>query len=285
MPVDEQRPRSRRAVLGAALGATAATAAIALQRPAAVLAGTDGDVVLGDANATLATTSIAVAGEATVLSLNGEGHGLESLSKDGVAVIGVSGAEAPYPTSIEPSTGVYGLSLDGMGVYGGSNAEAGVYGATNGSGVAAVMGQGNQGSGVHGFTGDYEQRTTTPNGVGVYGSASQTGIGVSGRTAKGTAVLATSDDAMSGYALRAVGRVRFDKCAGVASISSGKRSVVVTPGVRLGPTSAVVATLQGNAGGSTTVQRVAIDTTNHRFTIYLTANSTASVKVAWHLIG
>jgi hypothetical protein len=272
-------------VLGAALGATALTAAAALERPVTVLAGTDGDVVLGDANETLATTSISVAGEATVVSLSGEGHGLESLSQDGVAVIGISGVGKPYPTSIDPSTGVYGLSLDGMGVYGGSNAGPGVYGATNGSGVAAVTGQGNQGTGVHGWTGDYEQRDTTPNGVGVYGSATQTGTGVSARTHQGTALLATSGDPMSGYAIRASGRVRFDKCAGVASIGSGKRSVVITPGVRLGPTSAVVATLQGNAGGSTTVQRVAIDTTNHRFTIYLTANSTTTVKVAWHLIG
>ena len=285
MPVDESRPRSRRAVLGAAVGATALTAMAALERPAAVLAGSDGDVVLGDANATLATTSISVAGEATVLTLSGEGHGLESLSKDGVAVIGVSGAEVPYPTSIDPSTGVYGLSLDGMGVYGGSNAGIGVYGATNGSGVAAVMGQGNQGTGVHGFFGDYEQRNTTPDGVGVYGSATAGGVGVSGRSDTGTALLATSADPKSGYALRAAGRVRFDNSAGVATISKGTRSVVVTPGVRLEATSAVVATLQGNAGGSTTVQRVAINTTYHRFTIYLTANSTAAVKVAWHLIG
>ena len=285
MSVDETRPRSRRAVLGAALGATALSAAAALQRPAIVLAGSDGDVVLGDENETLATTSILVAGEATVLALSGEGHGLESLSGDGVAVIGVSGVGGSYPSALDPSTGVYGLSLDGTGVYGASNSGPGVYAATNGSGVAAVMGQGNQGTGVHGFTGDYAQAWTSPNGVGIYGSASGTGIGVSGRSEAGTAVQATSADPMSGYALRAAGRVRFDKCAGVASIGSGKRSTIVTPGVRLGSASAVVATLQGSAGGSTTVQRVAIDTTRHRFTIYLTANSTATVKVAWHLFG
>jgi hypothetical protein len=39
------------------------------------------------------------------------------------------------------------------------------------------------------------------------------------------------------------------------------------------------------AAKAASVQPVAIDTTRHRFTIYLTANSTATVKVAWHLFG
>jgi hypothetical protein len=46
----------------------------------------------------------------------------------------------------------------------------------------------------------------------------------------------------------------------------------------------VVATLQGSAGGTTTVHRVAINATADTFTIYLTANASVNVKVAWLLL-
>ena len=38
-------------------------------------------------------------------------------------------------------------------------------------------------------------------------------------------------------------------------------------------------------GGTTTVHRVSVNATANTFTIFLTANSTASVKVAWHAFG
>lgn len=50
-------------------------------------------------------------------------------------------------------------------------------------------------------------------------------------------------------------------------------------------TSAVVATLMGSAGGTTTVHRVVVNATADTFTIYLTANATATVTVAWHVFG
>ncbi len=59
----------------------------------------------------------------------------------------------------------------------------------------------------------------------------------------------------------------------------------MTPGIDLTATSAVVATLQGSAGGTTTVHRIAVNATADTFTIYLTANATAAVKVAWHVFG
>jgi hypothetical protein len=121
-------------------------------------------------------------------------------------------------------------------------------------------------------------------GRGGYGQAT-TGYGVRGYATGGTAIYAGSADPMKDYALRAVGRVKLDRCAGVATITAGTKSAVVSPGIDLVSTSAVVATLQGHPGGTTTVQRVAIDTTTDRFTIYLTANSTATVKVAWHVFG
>ena len=62
-------------------------------------------------------------------------------------------------------------------------------------------------------------------------------------------------------------------------------SVAVTPGIDLLTTSAVVATLMGSAGGLTTVHRVVVNATTDAFTIYLTANATVAVKVAWHVFG
>jgi len=58
--VTTSRP-SRRAVLGAAAGAVAASVASALALPEAALAGSDGDVVLGDVNTTGNTTTIETA--------------------------------------------------------------------------------------------------------------------------------------------------------------------------------------------------------------------------------
>ena len=58
-----------------------------------------------------------------------------------------------------------------------------------------------------------------------------------------------------------------------------------SPGIDVTTTSAVVATLQGSAGGKTTVHRVSVSTTGDTFTIYLTANATSSVKAAWIILG
>ena len=308
---------SRRALLAAAVGAAAATATQALAFPVATRAVGDGDVVLGAENTSADPTRISNAGDAsTVLELRAQGIGVEALSESGVAVVGVSGVGGPYPPAIDTTTGVYGLSLSGTGVYGASDKGPGVYAANHGTGVAASIGQGNDGTGVHGFTGDWEQRLTAPTATGVYGSASGSGTGVTGRSETGTSILgdamtgtgvrgqatsgtgilgtattgtavrAVSVDPKLGYALRVIGRVRLDKCAGVASILAGHRSVLVTPGIELtAATASIVATLQGSAGGSTTVQRVALDAANNRFTIHLTAASTVDVKVAWHVFG
>ena len=95
----------------------------------------------------------------------------------------------------------------------------------------------------------------------------------------------STSSAKSGYALRTVGRVKLEKSVGIATISAGSNHVTVTPGIDVTTTSAVVATLQGSAGGKTTVHRVSVSTTGDTFTIYLTANATSSVKVAWFILG
>jgi hypothetical protein len=46
-----------------------------------------------------------------------------------------------------------------------------------------------------------------------------------------------------------------------------------------------VATLQSSAGGTTTIHRCVVNGAANTFTILLTANATANVKVAWYLFG
>ena len=121
-------------------------------------------------------------------------------------------------------------------------------------------------------------------GRGVYGQATS-GQGVRGYATTGSALYGSTSSPKSGIALRTVGRVRFEQSVGIATISAGSSHVTVTPGIDVNTSSAVVATLQGSAGGKTTVHRVSVSTTADTFTIYLTANATASVKVAWHIFG
>ena len=127
-------------------------------------------------------------------------------------------------------------------------------------------------------------RGVATSGYGVRGVVSS-GIGASGYATTGTAVLATSANPKVGTALQAIGKVKFDKSVGIATIAVGTSSATVTPGIDLTATSAVVATLQGGAGGTTSVRCVTVNATADTFTIYLTANATVAVKVAWHVFG
>jgi hypothetical protein len=58
MSAETRTRHSRRALLSAVAGAAAATAASAIGRPVSVMAGTDGDVVLGETNASMTETVI-----------------------------------------------------------------------------------------------------------------------------------------------------------------------------------------------------------------------------------
>lgn len=124
----------------------------------------------------------------------------------------------------------------------------------------------------------------TTSGFGVRAAAT-TGYGVYVTTTSGTGGYFGTGGLKTGTALRTVGRVRFDNSVGIATIALGASSVTVTPGIDLTATSAVVATLQGSAGGTTSVRYLTVNATTDTFTIYLTAKTTAAVKVAWHVFG
>ena len=145
-------PRSRRALLAAAAGAAAATLVSAIERPASVRAGTDGDVVLGDFNETTKTTEISNSsggdGFRGTSGGNGAADGVVGLSSTGVGVFGGSRNGATGTThrnqigvrgwaSHEAGTsiGVLGDSYAGIGVKGESGSGTGVL-ATSTTGTA-----------------------------------------------------------------------------------------------------------------------------------------------------
>jgi len=275
MPIDTSSPRTRRAILAGGLGGLAAFAANALGRPAATMASDGQTMVVGGEYSSTSVTSVT----------NATGNGF-------------------YGGSLGTGFAITGQGSQGIGVHGFSTFNIGMLGETDSSSLAAVAGRSfGGGTGVLGTadnapipaaklkTGVYGQATQDSSSRGVYGESSSgravqgvasSGIGVRAAASSGTGCYATST---TGYALRTDGRVRLDKSAGVATIASGTSSISVTPGVDLTTTSAVIATLNGNAGGSTAVKRVAINATTNAFTIYLTGNATASVHVAWLVLG
>jgi hypothetical protein len=248
-----------------------------------------------------ANTGVGVRGDSTgsigVYGVSSSSSGVQGKSTtgagvQGTGVVGVFGSGSTIAVEGDASTGT------GVGVHGGASSGIGVEGrATTGTGVHGTSGSN---TGVIGYSGNMPNTPAPLADTGVYGYAvdtnsakgvlgvSSSGRGVQGQATSGLGVrgyatsgVGLSGEATTGYALRTTGRVRLDKSAGKATIGAGSSSVVVNPGIDLTSTSVVIATLNGNAGGSTTIKRVAVDTAANTFTVYLTANSTALVAIGW----
>ena len=297
MTIHEAPPRTRRALLAGFLGGLGVWAAGAIGKATPVLAEGEvlhvGDEIVTATSRTRITNSTNNNDVVTGSSVGG-GVGVTGSSSSGVGMYGYS----------QTSLGVHGYSEQSIAVFGDNSSD--VHPAVGGrsfSGMTGVLGSADNGplppakakTGVYGVaTQDGTSRGVwgySPAGYGVLGEAT-TGRGVQGTTWSGVGVRAAATNgtgiwasATTGYAIQADGRILFNKSAGLATIASGASSVSVTPGIDLTSSSAVMATLNGNAGGSTAVKRVSINATTNVFTIYLTANSTASVKVAWLVLG
>lgn len=189
MALEDQAPRSRRALLAAAAGAAGALAATAAMPLAAAAADPD-DVVKNINNDTIATTSITQATDALVA------FKAKTTTTGAAGLLGSTGDE----TNIAPSTsftGVYGWAPTG----GDTDVGAGVWGDSDDIGVV-----GSGSVGIYGF-----------GGTGVVGQAStslQPGVLAYGQTT-------------STLALQVVGKVKFNR-SGRRSMSSGTSSRAVT---------------------------------------------------------
>ncbi len=288
--------RSRRNILAAAAGAMAGLIGSRLVAPESAAAANGDSLRIGQSNsATSNTTLTSTSAQGLIVYGRYTGASLRSNDPTGIGVdagAGSTGASTNYGVyaqawgsggagvlafSGNSSTGVVGYSraVDSTAPAPKPQKKTGVYGhASQDAGAIGVLGESAAGLGVKG-------KATT--GSGVYGTTGS-GYGVVGFGGTGVGGLFQTGSPAVGIALQAIGRVKFDKSVGRSSIAAGTNRVTVTPGIDLTATSAVVATLQGPAGGAL-VERVSIDTTSNTFTIWLTKNATLAASVAWHVFG
>jgi hypothetical protein len=152
--------RSRRELIAGAAGALGVLTAETVLKPTPALAGTDGDVVLGNNFSSANNTS-----QPTTIGYSGSSFGF-------VTTI----------TSVAAATAVTGEAGAGVGVLGTSDSSDGVLGTTGG--VFSSSG----GNGVHGKVLD----PTSSSGIAVFGEHAGGGVGVKGTSSSGDAVLGTT---------------------------------------------------------------------------------------------
>ena len=216
-------PRSRRAVLAAALGGAAAVTAQAVANPLSVTAADGGNALLGTANQSTTVTSFenTDAGETSLKGVHAAaGTGVDGTSATGPGVVGnstdatpseftvashktgvIGTAGAPTLATNTDETGVYGLaevSANSAGVWGDSGQGTGVFG----TGVTGVTGFGDWGLfafgdsvgvvafnesnvAVYGTAFNFPEPPTGGE-IGVLGVGPHTGVGVYGFAGDGT---------------------------------------------------------------------------------------------------
>jgi hypothetical protein len=278
MTLDQTIPKSRRAVLVGAFGGVAALAAQALGRP--LPAAADGETIkLGGEYSNARSVTLLENNSAflvdRVLEVSNNGS-----SEHGWAIsVPFGGIAANY---VEADASTEG---EGPSIFGRCTVGTGVMGETT-SGGPGVLGISDQNAGVRGesLQSAGVRAVGGPNGVFATATSiavrgvTSSGIGVSGTSGSGVGVRA---DSSTGIALQAIGRVRFDKSSGRATIQAGQNQVTVSPGFSL-EQSRVLATLIGNPGGATTIQYVSLS--SQSFTVHLTANAASRVVVSWFVI-
>jgi hypothetical protein len=271
MTVDANEPRTRRALLSAAVGAAAVAAAAAM--PASVAAHDVDDVSLGGDNTATARTKITASvaydqqvddDQASIVGSNGNGSG-----------VGVMGRSSPG------GFGVLGSAPSGIGVWGRSGTDWGVL-ATGQNGGLHATGPAASSIGVWGHVGD--DGSPPPQGVGIVGGAFDdvaTGmiayLQVMPAAIPGVALQVNALDPQT--ALQVTGKVKFSR-AGKASMSSTQTSKAIT---KAGVTSSsyVLATLQTRVTG---LFILAVVPTAGKFTIYLNKAPGKTIYIGYLVI-
>jgi hypothetical protein len=301
MAIDSTAPRTRRAVIGAALGGAAAVAATSLAGPLSARAATGGNVVLGQGsdageNEADAATIVKNLTDAQV-SLSGQhagaGTGVHGSSVTGAGIWGASLDSTPTTDWSVPShkTGVWGTAGDTTGASPGTD-ETGVYGyaavseASSGVWGESTIGYGVYGNGSTGIYGDGDWGVYGTGSTGVVGDAGSGGVGVYGFAGDidipvptyGVGVYARAGTTAQ-TALQVVGKVRFSRSARVSFTSSQTSKRVNMTGVT--SSSYVVATMQTNVSG---LYVRAVVCASGYFTIYLSKSGGKTVWVGYMVI-
>jgi len=309
MSVESSAPRSRRAVLAAALGGLGALVASRLTTPEATNAANGDPVVAGTTNTSTAETSLATSGGFTAIYANSPtGTGLRGVSLSGdptinppptanTGVVGISG-DTTYVADNTGRTGIYGFSntdVDANGIWGDSVVGTGIYGTGDtgvygsgywgvyGTGPIGVMGDGwSTDTGVYGFSGE------TPPPVALAGVAVQATAGRNAAIALNAralgpstaAQIAVNATAASGHiALNVTGKTKFSR-SGRATVNAGASSKKVSMS-GVSTSSYVIATLQSKRTGVHVAY--VVPSTNY-FTIYLNKTVTSSATVGFLVI-
>jgi hypothetical protein len=295
--------RSRRAVLGAALGGVAAVAAQSLASPLSAAAASGDPALIGAENTGDAPTSFenTDAGETSLAAVHsGDGTGIHATSVTGPAIMAISTDATPRDIDAGPDpshrNGIYAAVGDTSSASTVTD-EAGVYGFADLSiGSAGVVGESFQGSGVVGLGDTGTAGLGASNGlfgsgtwgaygtgdVGIVGDVNATGVGVYGFAGNadipnpptGIGVYARAGTT-SQLALRVQGRAKFSR-SGRVSVSGSTKTV------RLSGASAantfIVATCQEDAAG---VYVRSVVPANGSFKIHLSKKPSKAVTVGW----
>jgi hypothetical protein len=285
MALDQTIQRSRRALLAGSIGALAAFVGQAIGRPRPARA--EGEPIVAGGEYTDATSVTRIRRlrlqqlEHRRLRLQQlEDRRLPANSSLGHRRLLASAARGPASTASSGS---------GFGVWGSSSAsdQPEVVALSYGGNTCLLGVSGTVLPATPAKTGLYGYAVQDSGGRGLWGRANA-GLGVYGQATSGRGIRGTagsgkggSFEASSGIALHAKGRVQLEQSSGTATLAAGTRSKTVTPGFDLTSASKVLVTLMGNPGGSTVVQRVAVDTIANSFRVYLTAKAANKTKFAW----
>jgi hypothetical protein len=285
MSIETSAPRSRRAVLAAALGGVGAVIASRIATPSAVSAADNDPVLIGVANAGTLTTALASTAANAAFAVTGVGQGVTGQTPDGIGLWGASTDTVPVAdfTVAGHRTGIVGVTGTGTGIAN-NTGEVGIYGFSNLSGNSTgVWGDTGSGYGVlgTGYVGVYGNGA-----IGVVGDVNLTGTGVYGFIGSGfppvppagVAVQATAATTAQ-TALNVSGKAKFSRSGRARVLAGGSRRRIVMAGVTT--SSYIIATLQTRRTG---VYVHAVVPAAGYFTIYLNKTVGATTYIGYLVI-
>jgi hypothetical protein len=285
MSVETSAPRSRRAVLAAALGGLGAVIASRIATPSAVNAAAGDPITVDNSVSGAATTALASTGANAAFAVTGVGQGVSGTTPDGTGLWGASTDATPIADFTAPGhrTGIAGVTGSGTGIAN-NTGEVGVYGFSDVSGNStgvwgdSTSGYGLIGSGLVGVYGTGQFGVigdVSASGTGVYGFA---GASAAPFPPAGVAVQATAGS-IAQVALNVSGKARFSRSGRTRVLAGGSRRKIVMAGVTT--SSYIIATLQTRRTG---VYVHAVVPAAGYFTIYLNKTVSATTYIGYLVI-
>ena len=285
MSIETSAPRSRRAVLAAALGGVGAVIASRLATPGAVSAAPGDPITVDNSFTGAGTTALASSGANAAFAVTGVGQGVTGQTPDGIGLWGASTDTVPVAdfTVAGHRTGIVGVTGTGTGIAN-NTGEVGIYGFSDLSGNSTgVWGDTGSGYGVlgTGYVGVYGNGA-----IGVVGDVNLTGTGVYGFIGSGfppvppvgVAVQATAATTAQ-TALNVSGKARFSRSGRTRILAGHSARRINMVGVTT--SSYILATLQTRRAG---VYVHAVVPAAGYFTIYLNKNVSAATYIGYLVI-